>query len=115
MLRWVLEIEFAYIMFWCLDLQKVLIKTYQQTTDSMRFLSSESLLGCFVCLEVTHTCQVKDLKIHSEIPLRAINLLKFSFGGHLLAATQGKVIHIFSVRTLTKVGRLKNSKISDVF
>ena len=56
-------------------------------------------------------CQVKDLKIHSEIPLRSIHLLKFSYGGHLLAATQGKVIHIFSVRTLTKVGCLKKSKI----
>lgn len=50
---------------------------------------------------------VKDLKIHSEIPLRSIHLLKFSYGGHLLAATQGKVIHIFSVRTLTKVTTLQ--------
>ena len=48
--------------------------------------------------------QVKDLKLHSEIPLRAVHQLKFSFGGHLLAAIQGKLIHIFSVRTLTKVG-----------
>ena len=68
-------------------------------------------LSCGVLFVLkSHTCQVKDLKIHSEIPLRAINLLKFSFGGHLLAATQGKVIHIFSVRTLTKVGPLEELK-----
>lgn len=50
---------------------------------------------------------VKDLKLHSEIPLRAVHQLKFSFGGHLLAAIQGKLIHIFSVRTLTKVTTLQ--------
>lgn len=75
------------------------------------FLCSESPGAFFFGILKSHTCQVKDLKIHSEIPLRAINLLKFSFGGHLLAATQGKVIHIFSIRTLTKVGCLENSKI----
>lgn len=45
---------------------------------------------------------VKDLKLHSEIVMRSIHLVKFSFGGHLLAVCQGKVIHLFSVRTLTK-------------
>lgn len=111
MLRWVLEIEFAYIMFWCLDLHKVFkLIINKQRTACVFFLRNLSLDVFFLGLEVTHTCQVKDLKIHSEIPLRAINLLKFSFGGHLLAATQGKVIHIFSVRTLTKVGPLGELK-----
>ena len=52
---------------------------------------------------------MKDLKLHGELPLHTVQVLKFSFGGHLLAATQGKLIHIFSVTTLTKA-RLLDEK-----
>lgn len=46
--------------------------------------------------------EVKDLKLHKEITMRSIQLMKFSFGGHLLAVSQGKFIHIISLRTLQK-------------
>ncbi|CAE7781317.1 Cfap57 [Symbiodinium pilosum] len=50
---------------------------------------------------------IKDIKLHKEINLRAVGLLKFAHGGHLLAVTQGKLIHIFSVRTLEKITTLQ--------
>ncbi|CAJ1429043.1 unnamed protein product [Effrenium voratum] len=50
---------------------------------------------------------VKDLKQHTEIHMRGIQLLKFSPSGHLLAVCQGKVIHIYSVRNLAKVVTLQ--------
>ena len=39
--------------------------------------------------------------------MRSIQLMKFSFGGHLLAVSQGKFIHIISLRTLQKVTTLQ--------
>ncbi|CAE7549687.1 Cfap57 [Symbiodinium natans] len=50
---------------------------------------------------------VKDIKLHKEINLRGIGLLKFSHGGHLLAVTQGKSIYLYSVRTLEKITTLQ--------
>mmetsp|Transcript_56384 Transcript_56384/g.145162 ORF Transcript_56384/g.145162 Transcript_56384/m.145162 type:complete len:1345 (-) Transcript_56384:95-4129(-) len=50
----------------------------------------------------------KDLRLHREFAVRNIRLLRFSHGGHLLAASQGKAVHIFSTRTLTKVTTLQD-------
>eukprot|EP00930_Biecheleria_cincta_P038198 TRINITY_DN26248_c0_g2_i1.p1 TRINITY_DN26248_c0_g2~~TRINITY_DN26248_c0_g2_i1.p1 ORF type:complete len:1316 (+),score=276.63 TRINITY_DN26248_c0_g2_i1:26-3973(+) len=50
---------------------------------------------------------VNDLKLHQEQSVRGIKLLKFSNGGHLLAAAQGKLIQIFSSSTLLKLATLQ--------
>ncbi|CAK9040854.1 unnamed protein product [Durusdinium trenchii] len=49
----------------------------------------------------------KDLKLFSEINIKNVHLLRFSNGGHVLAAAQAKVIIIFSTRTLKKVATLR--------
>eukprot|EP00439_Symbiodinium_sp_Y106_P022279 s3292_g2.t1 len=49
---------------------------------------------------------IKDIRLHKEINLRGVGLLKFTHGGHLLAVTQGKSIYVYSVRTLEKLATL---------
>jgi WD40 repeat protein len=49
---------------------------------------------------------VSELKLHRELHLPRIRMLRFSNGGHLLVAAQGKHVHVFSVRTFTKVQQL---------
>jgi len=51
---------------------------------------------------------VKDLKLHKEFSVRGISKLKFANGGHLLAAAQGKLVQIFSIRSLAKVTTLQS-------
>lgn len=49
----------------------------------------------------------KDLKLFSDINIKNIHLLRFSNGGHILAAAQAKLIIIFSTRTLKKIATLR--------
>jgi len=50
---------------------------------------------------------VRDLKPFKEFSVRGVKLIRFANGGHMLAASQGKLIHIFSSRTLDKVVTLQ--------
>jgi len=49
----------------------------------------------------------KDLKLFSDINIKNIHLLRFSNGGHLIAAAQAKLIVIFSTRSLKKIATLR--------
>mmetsp|Transcript_74009 Transcript_74009/g.130742 ORF Transcript_74009/g.130742 Transcript_74009/m.130742 type:complete len:1319 (-) Transcript_74009:59-4015(-) len=51
---------------------------------------------------------VKDLKLHKEFSVRGLKQIKFANGGHLLAAAQGKLVQIFSTRSLAKVTTLQS-------
>mmetsp|Transcript_97164 Transcript_97164/g.245040 ORF Transcript_97164/g.245040 Transcript_97164/m.245040 type:complete len:1352 (-) Transcript_97164:253-4308(-) len=50
---------------------------------------------------------VEELKPFREITARGIRQLRFSNGGHLLAVAQGKLVLVFSVRTMAKVATLR--------
>ncbi|CAE7559580.1 CFAP57 [Symbiodinium natans] len=49
----------------------------------------------------------KDLKLFSELHVKNVHLLRFSNGGHLLAAAQSKLIMVFSTRSLKKIATLR--------
>jgi len=50
---------------------------------------------------------VNELKLHREFPLRGVKVVRFSNGGHLVAAAQGKSVHVFAARTVSKVATLQ--------
>jgi len=50
---------------------------------------------------------IKELKPYCEFPFRQVRVLRFAHGGHLLAAAQGKLIHILSTRTFSTVATLQ--------
>mmetsp|Transcript_73714 Transcript_73714/g.130134 ORF Transcript_73714/g.130134 Transcript_73714/m.130134 type:complete len:1375 (-) Transcript_73714:58-4182(-) len=49
----------------------------------------------------------KDLKLFSEISVKNVRHLRFSHGGHLIAAAQAKLVLIFNSRTLKRVATLR--------
>lgn len=49
----------------------------------------------------------KGLQLHTEISLSGAKAVRFSNGGHLLAIAQGKFVHLFSTRTMTKTTTLQ--------
>eukprot|EP00746_Dinoflagellata_sp_MGD_P164664 gnl/MRDRNA2_/MRDRNA2_93427_c0_seq1.p1 gnl/MRDRNA2_/MRDRNA2_93427_c0~~gnl/MRDRNA2_/MRDRNA2_93427_c0_seq1.p1 ORF type:complete len:1327 (-),score=290.79 gnl/MRDRNA2_/MRDRNA2_93427_c0_seq1:168-4148(-) len=48
-----------------------------------------------------------ELRLYREFSIRGARLLRFSNGGHFLAAAHGKLILIFATRTLNKVATLR--------
>jgi len=68
--------------------------------------------GYFLAVSLTDKLRffqilVNELKVHREVSIRGIRLVKFSHGGHLLAVAQGKLVLIFSIRTLAKIATLR--------
>jgi hypothetical protein len=57
-----------------------------------------------------------ELRIYREVNVRNANILKFSNGGHYLAAGSGKIVYIYSTYSLELVQTLKNhiNNISDM-
>lgn len=49
----------------------------------------------------------KDLKLFSELHVKNVHLLRFSHGGHLLAAAQSKLILVFSTCNFRKIATLR--------
>eukprot|EP00932_Pfiesteria_piscicida_P023129 SRR837773.9864.p1 GENE.SRR837773.9864~~SRR837773.9864.p1 ORF type:complete len:281 (+),score=20.04 SRR837773.9864:53-844(+) len=49
----------------------------------------------------------KGLKLQTEFSIRAVKLVRYSNGGHLLVAAQGKFVHVFSVSSLRKLVTLQ--------
>lgn len=52
---------------------------------------------------------VSELKSHRDVSIRGVRILKFSNGGHLLATIQGKLVVVYSTRTLSKVAALRGN------
>jgi len=50
---------------------------------------------------------IDELKLHREFSIRGVRHVKFSNGGQFLAAAQGKLVLVFSTRTLTKISTLR--------
>lgn len=69
-------------------------------------------LGFFLALGFSDKVRLmhilaKELVPFSELPVKNARSLRFSYGGHLLAIIQSKLVHVFSSQTLKKVALLK--------
>jgi len=49
---------------------------------------------------------VNELKLYREFSIRGVRLVRFSNGGHFLVAAQGKNVHVFATRTVSRVTTL---------